>query len=251
MLTLLAPSKTMDTTPIRLGVTTTLPHFLSQAQSIVTVIRQAKNLHPVIRASDAIVANTATMYKNWGSATKPSAFMYRGDVYKGFYSNTLNTEDAIWMQENLMILSGLYGLLKPLDEISQYRLEMKAAVSVSASKSLYEFWGDMLAKYADTHSDGIICMLSSEEYARPIRKYSQSRIVTPVFMDHKPNGTIGPVPIYSKMMRGVMGRWIIDHRVSHPDQLVDFDRFGYIYDESRSKPNAPAFVREAMKPLAF
>lgn len=241
----------MDTSPVRLDVKTTVPYFLEQAEQVVEVIRQTKNLNPIMHASDTILANVATMYRQWGIVTKPSAFMYKGDVYKGFYSNTLNTEDVIWMQENLMILSGLYGLLKPLDEISQYRLEMKAAVSVGASKNLYEFWGDMLAKYSDTHSDGIICMLSSEEYARPIRKYSQSRIVTPVFMDHKPNGAVGPVPIYSKMMRGVMARWIIDHRVSHPDQLVDFDRFGYSYDKSRSIPNAPAFVREIMTPLVF
>lgn len=251
MLTLLAPSKTMDTSPVGLDVETTVPYFLERAERVVDVIRQTKNLNPIMHASDTILANVATMYKQWGTVIKPSAFMYKGDVYKGFYSNTLNTEDVIWMQENLMILSGLYGLLKPLDEISQYRLEMKAAVSVGASKNLYEFWGDTLAEYADTYSDGIICMLSSEEYARPIRKYSQSRIVTPVFMDHKPNGTIGPVPIYSKMMRGVMARWIIDHRVSHPDQLVDFDRFGYIYDESRSKPDSPAFVRQTMIPLVF
>ena len=241
----------MDTSPVRLDVKTTVPYFLEQAEQVVEVIRQTKNLNPIMHASDTILANVATMYKRWGSVTKPSAFMYKGDVYKGFYSNTLNAEDVIWMQENLMILSGLYGLLMPLDEISQYRLEMKAAVSVGASKNLYEFWGDMLAKYSDTHSDGIICMLSSEEYARPIRKYSQSRIVTPVFMDHKPNGAVGTVPIYSKMMRGVMARWIIDHRVSHPGQLVDFDRFGYIYDESRSRPDGPAFVRQTMTPIVF
>ena len=251
MLTLLAPSKTMDLTPIELDVTTTSPYFLQQAESIVHVILQTKDLKPIMHASDVILANAAAMYKNWGNTTKPSVFMYRGDVYKGFYSNTLTTKDIEWTQNNLMILSGLYGLLRPLDQISRYRLEMKAPLSVDGAKNLYDFWGDSLAKYADSCANEIICMLSSEEYARPIRKYSASRIVTPVFMDRRPNGTTGPVPIYSKMMRGVMARWIIDHRVTHPDQLVDFDRFGYIYDKSRSKQDAPAFVRITMTPLVF
>lgn len=251
MLTLLAPSKTMDTSPITLKAATTSPYFLQQAESIVTVIRQTKDLHPILNASEAIIATTAVMYRDWGGQTKPSAFMYRGDVYKGFYSNTLTSDDTVWMQNNLMILSGLYGLLRPLDEISQYRLEMKAPLSVKGSKNLYDFWGSALAQYADDHADGIVCMLSSEEYARPVRKYSVSQIVTPVFMDHKPNGTIGQVPIYSKMMRGVMARWIIDHRVDHPSQLFDFDRFGYVYSESQSKKDMPVFIRDVMKPLVF
>ena len=251
MISLLAPSKTMDISPLKKRTQITSPHFMLEAKNIAGQLATTSDSVTLMQVSDAIADNVTHMYREWGSFVKPSIFMYKGDVYKGVYSHTLTDDDITWAQDNLMILSGLYGLLRPLDEISQYRLEMKAKLPINGAKNLYEFWGDKLAKYADERAEGIICMLSSEEYARPVRKYACSRIVTPIFMDHKPNGTVGPVPIYSKMMRGVMARWMIDHRITTPEGLKEFDGFDYHFDPKRSTPDAPVFVRIKMTPLVF
>lgn len=252
MLTILAPSKTMDVSTIQLPIETHTPYFLQQSSMIVAAVKMQPDIATFMKVSSSIASEVVDMYRLWDrSPTKACAFMYKGDVYKGFYASTLSRDDIVWMQDHLMIASGLYGLLRPFDEIAPYRLEMRAHLSIGSAKNLYEFWTDKLALYADEYASGVICILSSEEYARPIRKYSTSRIVTPVFMDHKPNGTVGQVPIYSKMMRGVMARWIIDHRIDSPADLIGFDRFGYMYDAERSKADAPVFVREKMTPLVF
>lgn len=254
MICILAPSKTLDfTTAAPDWVSANTPKFIKEATAITTVLRKynTMQLAELFHGSSVIAQTNQVRIASWGSDTKAALWAYRGDVYKGMYADKLSASDAAWAEEHIRIMSGLYGILRPGDRISAYRLEMKAKLPVGSSKNLYEFWGDVLAKNVDQESNGIICNLCSEEYSKPVTKYSASQIVTPVFMDHKPNGTVGPVPIYSKMMRGVMARWIIDHRVTHPDQLVDFDRFGYIYDQSRSKLNAPVFVRETMTPLVF
>lgn len=251
MISLLAPSKTMNFTPMAQAVTPSTPYFYAEASQIVEAIKQSDDLVAIVRASDAIVQKTKLAYEHWGDYTNPSIFAYVGDVYKGFFAPTLQPDDICWAQEHLIILSGLYGALRPLDQISAYRLEMKAKVRVNGSKDLYDFWGDRVARLVDERANGIICVLSSDEYAKVVTAHTASRIVTPVFLDKKPNGTIGTVPIYSKMMRGVMARWIIDNRVDTPEQLKAFSRYGYSYDAGSSTIDRPAFYRDIMTPLRF
>lgn len=254
MISILAPSKTLNfETSAPEWVRPTNPQFIETARSINEKLRQysSAELAQLMSVSIGIAETNHQRYMSWGDEKKPALWAYRGDVYKGMYADQLSGADSVWAESHLRIMSGLYGILRPSDEVSPYRLEMKAKVSIGDAKDLYMLWGSDLAAAVDEVSDDIICNLSSDEYAKPVTKYTNSRVVTPVFMDHKPNGTIGPVPIYSKMMRGVMARWIIDHRVDHPDQLVTFDRFGYLYDASRSSPDAPVFVRAIMKPLVF
>jgi uncharacterized protein len=172
-------------------------------------------------------------------------------VYKGFFAQTLSLDDITWAQKHVRILSGLYGVLRPLDKVSAYRLEMKAKLQVAGTKNLYDFWRDKVATYVDGAADGVVCVLSSDEYAKVVVAHSTCRIVTPVFLDKKPNGTIGTVPIYSKMMRGVMARWMIDHHIETPDGLKEFSMYGYSYDDTHSTEDRPAFYREKMTPLRF
>jgi cytoplasmic iron level regulating protein YaaA (DUF328/UPF0246 family) len=242
----------MNFTPVTSpGLTTTEPHFHAQAVQIVQAVLETKKLPEILHASDAIVEKTRHAYAQWESQTNPAIHAYAGDVYKGFYASTLDADDIRWAQEHIFILSGLYGVLRPLDRISAYRLEMKAKLAVGEAKDLYSFWGDTIAKLVDERAGGTICILSSDEYAKVVTAHTRSRIVTPVFMDKKPNGVIGTVPIYSKMMRGVMARWIIDNRV---DDLVDlclFQGHGYRYSPERSSADKPVFCRPEMKPLVF
>ena len=242
----------MDFTPVALpGVSMTEPCFYPQARQIVRAVLETKDLRNIMQASDAIVDRTRLSYEQWGAHQNPSVYAYIGDVYKGFFARTLGYDDIRWAQEHILILSGLYGALRPLDAISGYRLEMKAKLPVGRAKDLYAFWGDTVAQMVDEKAGGVICVLSSDEYAKIVTVHTKSRIVTPVFLDKKPNGSIGTVPIYSKMMRGVMARWIIDNRIDTPEGLSDFSKHDYAYDAKNSTPDRPAFYREVMTPLRF
>lgn len=252
MIALLAPSKTMNFQTTNLvDVKATRPHFLEDANKIAQAMSNVDDMVLLLRSSQDIATRTEQAYLDWGKLSNPSIFTYVGDVYKGFFAPTLTTDDIIWAQNHIMILSGLYGALRPLDLISGYRLEMKAKLPVGGHKNLYEFWGDRVAKYVDERADRVVCILSSDEYAKVVTAHTNCRIVTPVFLDKKPNGKIGTVPIYSKMMRGVMARWMIDNRVDAPEQLEGFSMYGYSYDAGNSTPDRPAFYREVMTPLRF
>lgn len=249
---LLAPSKTMTMEyilPERCEATT--PHFMVDARRIVNAIRDQVDIATVMQVSDAIAYNVRVMYDEWGKDQAPALYAYKGDVYRWFFADTLSHDDLEWARERFFILSGLYGALRPCDLVSPYRLEMKTKLPIEGSKDLYDFWGKRIAQYVDRVDDDILCNLSSDEYARAVTKWTRRRVVTPVFLDNKNNGTVGTVPIYSKMMRGVMARWIIDHRVTSPDELVAFESQGYRYDAARSAKNAPAFYRKTSKPIRF
>lgn len=241
----------MNFTSVVSTVSPTHPQFYSQAERIVEAVRHTNDLTTLMRVSEGIARKTTLAYENWGRHTNPAIYAYVGDVYKGFFAQTLTEQDIAWAQNHVKILSGLYGALRPLDSVSAYRLEMKAKLPVGQAKNLYEFWGDKVAKYVDADADGVICVLSSDEYAKVITTHTKSRLITPVFLDKKPNGKIGTVPIYSKIMRGVMARWIIDNRVDTYDDLRAFSMYGYDYDEVNSTPDKPAFYREVMTPLRF
>ena len=150
-------------------------------------------------------------------------------------------------------MSGLYGIVRPYDLISPYRLEMKAVIPIGKRKNIYEFWGGRLGEYVATRANGIVCDLSSDEYGKPVTAHlpNDIRIIKPVFYDNRPNGKVGRAPIYNKMMRGVMARWIVDHRVDTPEGLKGFTGHGYSYSEKLSTPDSPAFFRQEMKPLIF
>ena len=252
MLFILAPSKTMDMSPVDIRSAVTLPEFKKDAEHIAGVIKTTKNLAELMKISPLLAEATRQKYQAWGKQTKPALYSYVGDVYKGFYATTLSEKEVEWAQKHLRIMSGLYGILRPLDTISPYRLEMKVALKVDDKRDLYDFWGRRLAETADREArDGIICVLSSDEYARPITRFSKSKIITPTFYDSKADGKVGTVPIYSKMMRGVMARWIIDNRVDSIEKLKDFSAQGYAYSTQLSTATEPAFFRKNPKPISY
>ena len=232
------------------GCHETTPVFIREATELASLLRRGE-IEKTMAMSEALAQRTKLLYEKWGSEKAAAVMSYIGDVYKGFYAETLTTDDIMWAQQNLFIMSGLYGVLRSQDEISPYRLEMKAKLNVGKAKNLYEFWGDKLARLVDSQADGVVVVLSSDEYARPVTKFSKSRLVTPIFLDNKPNGKLGTVPIYSKMMRGVMARWMIDNRVENPEDLRDFKAQGYAYDVAKSTTDHPAFFREIPRPIEY
>jgi cytoplasmic iron level regulating protein YaaA (DUF328/UPF0246 family) len=255
---LLAPSKTMDSTSTPpVSVTYGEPLFNAEAAVIANRLKKysAGRIAKLMSVSKAIASDVVESYDNWDvtDCGRPAIWTYKGDVYKGVRAEQLDRASADWAQEHLLILSGLYGLVRPFDGIQPYRLEMKTAIKIGRVNNLHEFWGDKLSKYITERGNEWVCNLSSDEYARPALKHlpKDLLVVTPVFFDKKPNGVIGTVPIYSKMMRGVMARWMIDHRVTSPQDLEAFDSQNYFYDAERSRPGFPAFRREVMTPLRF
>lgn len=257
MITLLTPSKTMDfTSPAPAYVTPTMPIFKDESHAIRHILASysANEVVNLMQVSPVLAGQVVAMYQD-DVLQKPAGWTYIGDVFKGFQAQTLMQDDARFTQDHLLIASGVYGVLRPYDIIQPYRLEMKAKVSIDGSKNLYDFWGERLGKYIAGLSklNNELCVLSSDEYAKAALSHlpKNVRIVTPAFMDNKPNGKVGQVPIYNKMMRGVMARWIMDNRIDSLNQLSQFSGHGYHYSAEHSTPDRPVFYRQVMKPLRF
>lgn len=253
---LLAPSKTMDTiSPCPWPIAPQTALFLPQTKQIVTKLQKLSvpKIQKLMGISLPIAQTVHDYYDQWAVTNpgKPALWSYTGDVYKGLQAPTMSLSDSNWAQKHLVIASGLYGLVRPYDGVQAYRLEMKASLGIGRHKTLSEFWGNALVQYVQEKGYDWLCNCSSEEYSRPVVKGLALPVITPVFFDTKPNGVVGQVPIYSKLMRGVFARWIIDHRVTSPDQLSTFQAHGYKYDAIRSLPSFPAFSRVKMVPLRF
>lgn len=257
MLILLTPSKTMDfVTPAPSFVHATTPKFLPEAERIMRALQRydVRHLQQLMRISEPLAQHVHTMVSQWRKeGEKPALWAYKGDVYKGMLADTISAKNAVWAQEHLLIMSGVYGALRPFDAMRAYRLEMKTNLPVGDAKHLYDFWGETIANYAEARANGVIVNACSDEYAQIVTKRvsEKTTIITPTFFDKKPSGTVAQVPIYSKMMRGVFARWMIDKTIENPAELQRFAAHGYSYNEALSKPNAPAFFRERMTPLKF
>ena len=254
MLILLTPSKTMDfDSPLPIDIQASQPLFGSEAKEVRAAMKQldVNGLRSAMKMSQDLAVRTQQLYADDNPPTKPALWTYVGDVYRGVQSATMTQADADWAQTHLMIASGLYGLLRPQDAVSPYRLEMAARLTIGESENLYQYWSLKLAKYIESTGTKELVVLSSDEYARAaIKNLSPSiAVYTPRFFDTKPNGVVGQVPIYNKQMRGVMARWMIDNRVEDASELVKFNQHDYVYDESRSLPKDPVFTRQVMRPL--
>lgn len=252
MITILTPSKTMDfMRPAPAYVEPTSPVFYKQAGELRTLIAgyDAATVISLMSVSDVLAEKVRDLYRQ--QIKQPALWAYDGDVFKGVQAASLTKADALFAQAHVLVPSGLYGLVRPFDLISPYRLEMKTKLAVGKSANLYQFWGDMLGNYVQQHADHEVLMLSSYEYAKAISPHlsSATRVVTPAFIDKKPNGAESQVAIYNKMMRGVMGRWVIDQRIDSLDAIRAFTAHGYVYSKERSVPNKPAFYRGIMTPL--
>lgn len=255
MLTLLTPSKTMDfTSPVPIAITPTQPLFLNESRQLREVLQNLSvgEIQALMNVSQPLAAATQQKFID-APRYKAALWAYVGDVYKGFQATTLGREASEWAHHHLLIPSGLYGLVRPFDEISAYRLEMKAPLAVGVSRHLYEFWAAKLGSYMEANADGQVLILSSQEYAKTIVPYLSptTRVVTPAFIDKKPNGVESQIAIYNKMMRGVMARWIVDERIDSLTDIMAFTGHSYAYSAERSTPDKPVFYRSHMTPLRF
>lgn len=254
MLILISPAKTLDFSP-RTPLVGSKPRFMPQANKLAEQVRtlSAAKLAKLMSISPKLAETTHGFYAAWktkynAAGAKEAIFAFRGDVYLGLEALELSEGDLEFAQEHLRILSGLYGVLRPLDLIQPYRLEMGTRLGGDHGKDVYAYWGDAiaksLAKEAREQETPIVVNLASQEYfAVADRPALKARVITPSFRDLH-NGAYKVISFFAKKARGMMARHLIETRAESPAELLTFRTAGYRYNAALSTEEAPVFTRD-------
>ncbi|WP_119355506.1 peroxide stress protein YaaA [Azohydromonas sediminis] len=257
MLYLLSPAKTLDyDTPTRPEVLAraTKPQFVARSAALIDVLKTKTpaEVASLMSLSDALAQLNVARYAAWRKTftpknSKPAVLAFAGDVYDGLDAKTLTLADLEWAQDHLVILSGLYGALRPLDLMQPYRLEMGTRLHTDAAEDLYGFWGDTLAEHLNRRLKDdpppVVVNLASQEYAKAaLRPALKARVVDCVFEDWK-GGQYKVISFFAKRARGAMARYAITHRIDTPAALAGFDGDGYAFDAAASTPERLVFRR--------
>ena len=255
MIIVLSPAKTLDYEFDATG-SHSVPAFLSQSSKL---IKQLKNKEPkdiasLMGLSDKLATLNYDRYQSWTAAkkvsndSKQSMLVFKGDVYQGLQAEDLTKSEMNFAQKHIRILSGLYGILRPLDLMKPYRLEMGTKLETENGKNLYEFWGNKIQKNVlnelkDQKSD-LLINLASNEYFSALGKLPEDiNTISPTFKDYK-NGKYKIISFYAKKARGLMARWIIQNKVKDFEDLVRFNVDGYKFSKAESTLSIPVFLRK-------
>ncbi|WP_163560630.1 peroxide stress protein YaaA [Halomonas sp. NO4] len=254
MLSVISPAKSLDFETPPTTAHYTQPDFLDRSQTLVDILRDysPQRLSELMGISDKLAGLNAARFAEWQPPftpdnAKPAVQAFQGDVYQGLAADTFNEADNAFAQEHLRILSGLYGLLRPLDLIQPYRLEMGTKLENPAGKDLYAFWKprltEALSEAAAASGSPVLVNLASNEYFKAIDpKRLEARVVTPVFKDEK-NGKLKIISFYAKKARGLMAAWMIRQRLDDPEGLKEFDVAGYRFNATLSEGDTLVFTR--------
>ena len=254
MLVVISPAKRLDWSERDVPMTT--PVFQEDANRLATSARNLTlgNLKALMDLSDDLAKLNRDRFRAFEDAPsdsdlRPAALAFAGDTYQGLEAETLDVDEMRWAQHHLRILSGLYGVLRPLDGIQAYRLEMGSRLKTRRGGNLYDYWRDQISKElraqaSELGTDTLINCASQEYFGAVPPKPLGLRIVTPAFMEDKGDGK-GPkiVSFFAKKARGSMARFVIQRRLTEPEGILDFDLGGYAYREDLSEPDKPVFVR--------
>ncbi len=256
MIFLLSPAKSLDyETPLG-DQPHTLPMFVPQSKELIAVLRtqSPQQIAELMSLSDKLSALNVARYLAWSPKATPknarqAVLAFNGDVYDGLDAKTLTPDDLAWAQDHVCILSGLYGVLRPLDLMQPYRLEMGTRLSNPGGKDLYQFWGTQIADYLNTRlrSDvsPVVINLASQEYFKAVdTKALKARVVECVFQDYSA-GQYKIVSFFAKRARGLMARYAATHRLVQPEQLRAFDLDGYAWAAAESTSERLVFRRRA------
>jgi cytoplasmic iron level regulating protein YaaA (DUF328/UPF0246 family) len=254
MLIVVSPAKTLDyASPLPTGEYTE-PELLEHSAQLISRLRDLSELDLVelMHVSKKIAELNFERYRAWHLPFTPenarqAMFAFKGDVYNGLDAYSLDAGGIAFAQDHLRMLSGLYGVLRPLDLMQPYRLEMGTRLSTSRGGNLYEFWGniitDKLNEQLPASGSDVLVNLASTEYFKAVRpKRLAGRIVTPMFKEYK-NGQYKILGVYAKRARGLMTRFIIDNRITDPLDLQAFDREGYAFNPALSDGDNWVFTR--------
>lgn len=249
MLVVVSPAKKMNMGPVE-GLEPTRPAFQAQADELAKVAQglSVDDLQKLMKISENLAKLNRDRFSDFGEMQdKPAALAFAGDTYQGLEAASLDDDEMMWAQDHFRILSGLYGLLRPLDAIQPYRLEMGSRLKTAKGKTLHDYWGDTIARALNEQAQAIkaevLVNCASQEYFGAVDLNALNlRVVTPVFMEEKPGGP-KIVSFYAKRARGAMARYIIQRRLTDPEALTEFDTGGYRYVPDISEPDKPVFVR--------
>jgi uncharacterized protein len=252
---LLSPAKSLDyDTPLN-DQPHTAPLFVKQSKELIDLLRDYSppQIAELMDLSDKLSSLNVARYAAWSSrATQKNArqavLAFNGDVYDGLDAKTLRADDLAWAQDHVCILSGLYGVLRPLDLMQPYRLEMGTALKGPHGGNLYRFWGSQIADYLNTRlrkdASPVVINLASNEYFKSVdTKVLKGRVVECVFREYK-DGQYKVISFFAKKARGLMARYAIEHKLISPEQLRHFDVEGYAYTAAESTPDRLVFRRK-------
>ena len=254
MLFLLSPAKSLDYDTPATTDRHTLPQFIDESAALIEVLQPytPAQIASLMDLSDALATLNVARYGAWSRTfsadnSKQALLAFNGDVYEGLDAGSLSQADLDWAQTHVGILSGLYGILRPLDWMQPYRLEMGTKLPNPRGKDLYAWWGDTLAEHLNQQlaeqGDNVIVNLASQEYFKSVkRKALKARVVECVFEDWKA-GKWKIISFHAKRARGLMARYAITHRAKKPANLLGFDLEGYAYDAAVSEPDRLVFRR--------
>lgn len=255
MLALISPAKTLDYETALPTDTYTQPRLLEQSQQLIDACRKlsATEIASLMTVSEKIANLNVERFRDWNeefdfSNARQALFAFKGDVYTGLDAYHLKDQDIDFAQQHLRMLSGLYGLLRPLDLMMPYRLEMGTKLKNSRGNNLYEFWGSIITDQinqdlAEIDAKVLVNLASDEYYKSVNEKKIQAEIIKPVFLDQK-NGKYKVISFYAKKARGLMARYLIENKLSQVEQLKAFDSEGYYFDAESSSDKELVFKRD-------
>lgn len=250
---LLSPAKSLDFETKLPSDKFSEPVFIKEAEKLNTILKKKskKQLQELMDISDQLAELNLQRYQDFSvpfnkENARPAVYAFSGDVYVGLDAYTIPKNKIDKLQDTVRILSGFYGLLKPLDLIQPYRLEMGTDLKVNRSKNLYEFWGDKITDVLndETSEDEIVLNLASNEYYKSVNtKKLNGKVINPVFKDFK-NGKLKIISFFAKKARGSMARYVVENNIKNAQDLLKFNVDGYSYSEIETKnKNTPVFVR--------
>ncbi len=255
MLTVISPAKTLDYDSPLTTAEYSLPGYLEDSAELIGELRKLSppQVSELMGISDKLGALNFGRYLDWQSEftpdnARPAILAFKGDVYTGLAVESLSESDLQWAQQHLRILSGLYGLLRPLDLMQPYRLEMGTKLTNPKGKDLYQFWGGKIteglnAELGSMKTPVLVNLASNEYFKSVVPGKLNADIITPVFKDWK-GGKYKIISFYAKKARGLMSRYIIEHRIDDAERLKEFDYAGYAYQPAMSSAREWVFTRD-------
>ena len=254
MLFLLSPAKSLDFDTPAGDVPHTQPLFVKQSAELIELLQQKSppQIATLMNLSDALAGLNVARYAAWrprftAKNAKQAVLAFNGDVYAGLDAKTLADDELAWLQDHVCILSGLYGVLRPLDRMQPYRLEMGTRLENAQGHTLYKFWGSQISNYLNKRLpldvSAVVVNLASQEYFKAVdTKALKARVVDCVFEEYK-NGQYKIISFMAKRARGLMARYAAQHQAVTPRQLEGFDAEGYAFDAAVSRPQRLVFRR--------
>ena len=253
MYALLSPAKKLNQPTVE--ISPTIPTLIENATELVDILKQysSQEFGELCGISDNLATLNVGRFQSFNTPftpanASPAATTFAGDTYVGLDAATCSKEEMLWAQKHIGILSGLYGLLRPLDLMQAYRLEMGTRLPTDSGKNLYQYWGSAITKQInialDVSTDKTVVNLASNEYWKSVKpKLLAGPVVTPVFKETRPDGTVKVISFLAKRARGSFARFLIDNRVETAAELTTFDRDGYRYQPDQSDGSTLLFIR--------